>query len=127
MKVTEGRIARVAKAYLIDEDRLARLGELIRRLRSHGVAVVLLEIPASPPVRERSAVVEAQLRLRAEIARLVEPPCVTAWTAPGFEDDFGPREFRDPSHLSARGSAHYTRLIAPEVATALDSTGTCGR
>lgn len=127
MKVTKGRIARVAKAYAIDEDRLTRLGELIERLRSLGVAVAVVEIPASPPVREQSSVVAAQHRLRAEIARLVEPPCVTGWTAPGFEDDFGLREFRDPSHLSARGSAHYTRLIAPVVAAALDSTGICAR
>jgi hypothetical protein len=127
MKAKRERIQRTARGYVLFEDRLARLGELVERARARGVRVVLADIPASPPVREREAVVAAQLRLHAELERLDDGACVSAWTPVGVEEQFGLREFRDPSHMNVRGAAHFTELIAPLVSTALDSPQACER
>lgn len=127
MKANRARIQRVVRGYVIQEERLARLDELVARARAHGVAVVFAEIPAPSRVTVSSSVIETQTRLRAELARLSDGTCVTAWTAAGLQEELALHEFRDPSHMNVRGAARFTERIAPLVSTALDSAGACGR
>ena len=121
MRVNKAHIARAARSYVVQDDQLAKLGAMMDRARHYGVRVVLAELPVSPPVRSRELVAAARDRLRAELHRLADGSCVQTWTMESMDDDFGMRDFRDASHMCARGARRYAQLLSATITEALNA------
>lgn len=125
MKPNPAYVARVVGGYVVREAQLAKLRVLVDAAIARGVQVVLAELPVAPPVREATPVTEARDVVRAELERLAGHSCVRAFAVVSQDPEFSVVEFRDPSHVNARGARYFSKLIAPTVAAALDA-GECG-
>jgi len=125
MKSSRSQALRVARAYAIQSGQLAKLGSFVRLATAYGVRVVLAELPVAPPVLELKQVSEVRGELRAALQRWNKHSCVRVVTLEGRDADYGLREFRDDSHLSARGAARFAILIAPSTAELMAEPGTC--
>jgi len=127
MKSHRTQAQRVARAYAIQPGQLAKLDAFVELATAHGVEVVLAELPVAPPVLDLVPVPEVRRELRTALRKWTRHSCVRVVTLDGRDPDFGLREFRDDSHLSARGAARFAELVAPSTAELLAEPGECER
>jgi hypothetical protein len=125
MKWSRARFRQVVRAYTVRPERLDRLDRLTSMLTSRGVRVVLAELPTSPQIRDNPRIVGARRELAAALAGLADRPCLSVIGADRSQDLLDVREFRDPSHLNARGATAFAAFLEPFVRAQL-STPPCG-
>ena len=114
LKRSPRREKRTLKSYVVRSHRLERLEELVEEATAQGVRVVLAELPVSPPLRVVPGVVQAQEVLRERLAALKGRPGVWVVSSAGL-DGFGKRQFRDASHMNAKGASRYVSVLVPTV------------
>ncbi len=126
MKANRKLVRPVIRGYVVAPRAIARLRDFVELARTHGIQLVLAELPAAGPVRSVRVVHEAMASVRSEVVTLAQPPCVRTWTVDQIDEaaEFGPHSFRDPSHLNAHGAKRFVELITPVIAGAL-ADGAC--
>ncbi len=117
-KTRKAGIRSVRRGYVIYERGLDRLRELVNMATAAGVNVVLAQMPESPLVSSAARVKQARARLQGEMRVLAGHDRTWVWTSDMAAQQFGKLDYRDPSHLNARGALRFVEQIAPLVTEA---------